>query len=61
MKATKKRTLEQIKSLKIYDTTPKAEKLDSSVVMDLVRRLPNDADLGHAVRNYYNSLENEQG
>ena len=58
MNTTKKRTLEQLKTLQIYNSTPKAEAVDPNFIMEMVRRIPNDADLGGAIRNYFNSLKN---
>ena len=58
MNATKKRTLEQLKTLQIYNSTPKVESIDSEFIMEMIRRIPNNADLGGAVRNYINSLQN---
>ena len=58
MNATKKRTLEQLKTLQIYNSTPKAESIDPDFIMEMVRRIPNNLDLGGAVRNYVNSLKN---
>ena len=58
MNATKKRTLEQLKTLQIYNSTPKAESVDPDFITEMIRRIPNDTDLGVAIRNYFNSLEN---
>ena len=58
MNATKKRTLEQLKTLQIYNSTPKAESVDPDFIMEMIRRIPNDTDLGVAIRNYFNSLKN---
>ena len=58
MNTTKKRTLEQLKTLQIYNSTPKAESVDPDFIMEMIRRIPNDADLGVAIRNYFNSLKN---
>ena len=69
MEDTKKRTLNEIRQVKTYGyTTPKTKveneyyrkvNFDTQYIVDLIRELPNDGELGKEIRKYYISLTND--
>ncbi len=63
----KERTLNEIRQVKdsVYDITKtkvvneyyRKVNFDSQYVINLIKELPNDKELGKEIRNYYNSLK----
>jgi len=66
---SKERTIDELRQVKTYGyTTPKTKvdneyyrkvNFDPQYIVDLIRELPNDGELGKEIRNYYNSLKDD--
>ena len=69
MGESKERTMDELRQVKTYGyTTPKTKvvneyyrkvNFDPQYIVDLIRELPNDGELGKEIRKYYISLTND--
>jgi hypothetical protein len=64
---TKKRTLNELRQSKPFGYQPPKShfnfvedtpNLDNSYIQDLIKKFPNDYDLGREIRKYYLNLKN---